>query len=58
MNIPVIAVFTKYDQLVNEQHLNAHKKKANLSESEAEENAKNYFVISLIAQDVLNHSGN
>ncbi len=43
MNIPVIAVFTKFDELVNEQFLKALKAKTNLSESAAERNAENYF---------------
>jgi len=43
VNIPVIAVFTKFDELVNEQFLKALKARANLSETEAEQNAQHYF---------------
>lgn len=43
VNIPVIAVFTKFDELVNEQFLKALKARVSLSETEAERNAQNYF---------------
>jgi len=41
VDIPVIAVFTKYDELVNEQITESTKARANLFE--VEQNAKIYF---------------
>lgn len=43
VNIPVIVVFTKYDKLVKEQDAKAIRKRLDVSETEIEQNAENYF---------------